>query len=121
MVNAFITTDAWCEHGRSGFPAALVLAACRLYHGLIKGLYRTLLRSAANQPPLAFAAYNYLIYIGGLALGIHLGQESLSAALLLLSFLGGLGALRWILSCRRELSAILNISLLRSPAISPRR
>jgi len=62
------------------------------YHGLIKVYserFSEVLRISRRSP---FAAYNYLIYIGGLALGIHL-VKIVSAALLLLSFLGGLDAL----------------------------
>ena len=62
------------------------------YHGLIKVYserFSEVLRISRRSP---FAAYHYLIYIGGLALAIHL-VKIVSAALLLLSFLGGLGAL----------------------------
>jgi cellulose synthase/poly-beta-1,6-N-acetylglucosamine synthase-like glycosyltransferase len=62
------------------------------YHGLIKVYserFSEVLRISRRSP---FAAYNYLIYIGGLGLGIHL-VKIVSAALLLLSFLGGLDAL----------------------------
>jgi len=62
------------------------------YHGLLKVYserFSEVLRISRRSP---FAAYNYLIYIGGLALGIHL-VKIVSAALLLLSFLGGLDAL----------------------------
>jgi cellulose synthase/poly-beta-1,6-N-acetylglucosamine synthase-like glycosyltransferase len=62
------------------------------YHGLIKVYserFSEVLRISRRSP---FAAYNYLIYIGGLALAIHL-VKIVSAALLLLSFLGGLDAL----------------------------
>ncbi|HWW30284.1 MAG TPA: glycosyltransferase family 2 protein [Steroidobacteraceae bacterium] len=62
------------------------------YHGLIKVYierFSEVLRISRRSP---FAAYNYLIYIGGLGLVIHL-VKIVSAALLLLSFLGGLDAL----------------------------
>jgi cellulose synthase/poly-beta-1,6-N-acetylglucosamine synthase-like glycosyltransferase len=62
------------------------------YHGLIKVYserFSEVLRISRRSP---FAAYNYLIYIGGLALAIHL-VKIVSAALLLLSFLCGLDAL----------------------------
>jgi cellulose synthase/poly-beta-1,6-N-acetylglucosamine synthase-like glycosyltransferase len=62
------------------------------YHGLIKVYserFSEVLQISRRSP---FAAYNYLIYIGGLALGIHL-VKIVSAALLLLSFLGGIDAL----------------------------
>ena len=62
------------------------------YHGLIKVYterFSEVLRISRRSP---FAAYNYLIYVGGLGLGIHL-VKIVSAALLLLSFLGGLDAL----------------------------
>jgi cellulose synthase/poly-beta-1,6-N-acetylglucosamine synthase-like glycosyltransferase len=61
------------------------------HHGLIKVYserFSEVLRISRRSP---FAAYNYLIYIGGLALAIHL-VKIVSAALLLLSFLGGLDA-----------------------------
>ena len=62
------------------------------YHGLIKVYierFPEVLRISRRSP---FAAYNYLIYIGGLGLAIHL-VKIVSAALLLLSFLGGLDVL----------------------------
>jgi cellulose synthase/poly-beta-1,6-N-acetylglucosamine synthase-like glycosyltransferase len=62
------------------------------YHGLLKVYterFSEVLRISRRSP---FAAYNYLIYIGGLGLAIHL-VKIVSAALLLLSFLGGLDAL----------------------------
>jgi len=62
------------------------------YHGLIKVYierFPEVLRVSRRSP---FAAYNYLIYIGGLGLAIHL-VKIVSAALLLLSFLGGLDVL----------------------------
>jgi hypothetical protein len=62
------------------------------YHGLIKVYterFSEVLRISRRAP---FAAYNYLIYIGGMALAIHL-VKIVSAALLLLSLLGGLDAL----------------------------
>ena len=62
------------------------------YHGLIKVYverFPEVLKISRRSP---FAAYNYLIYIGGLGLAIHL-VKIVSAALLLLSFLGGLDAL----------------------------
>jgi cellulose synthase/poly-beta-1,6-N-acetylglucosamine synthase-like glycosyltransferase len=62
------------------------------YHGLLKVYserFSEVLRVSRRSP---FAAYNYLIYIGGLGLAIHL-VKIVSAALLLLSFLGGLDTL----------------------------
>ena len=62
------------------------------YHGLIKVYierFPEVLRISRRSP---FAAYNYLIYIGGLGLAIHL-VKIVSATLLLLSFLGGLDVL----------------------------
>jgi cellulose synthase/poly-beta-1,6-N-acetylglucosamine synthase-like glycosyltransferase len=62
------------------------------YHGLIKVYterFSEVLRISRRSP---FAAYSYLIYIGGLGLAIHL-VKIVSAVLLLLSFLGGLDAL----------------------------
>jgi cellulose synthase/poly-beta-1,6-N-acetylglucosamine synthase-like glycosyltransferase len=62
------------------------------YHGLIKVYserFSEVLRISRRSP---FATYNYLIYIGGLGLAIHL-VKIVSAALLLLSFLGGLGTI----------------------------
>src|SRR5260221_8085584 len=62
------------------------------YHGLIKVYierFSEVLRISRRSP---FAAYNYLIYIGGMGLAIHL-VKIVSAALLLLSFLGGLDVL----------------------------
>jgi cellulose synthase/poly-beta-1,6-N-acetylglucosamine synthase-like glycosyltransferase len=62
------------------------------YHGLIKVYserFSEVLRVSRRSP---FAAYNYFIYIGCLGLAIHL-IKIVSAALLLLSFLGGLDAL----------------------------
>jgi cellulose synthase/poly-beta-1,6-N-acetylglucosamine synthase-like glycosyltransferase len=62
------------------------------YHGLVKVYverFSEILRISRNSP---FAAYHYLLYIGGLSLAIHL-VKVVSAALLLLSFLGGLDAL----------------------------
>jgi cellulose synthase/poly-beta-1,6-N-acetylglucosamine synthase-like glycosyltransferase len=62
------------------------------YHGLIKVYterFSEVLRISRRSP---FAAYNYLVYLGGMALVIH-PVKIVSAALLLLSFLGGLDAL----------------------------
>ena len=62
------------------------------YHGLIKVYterFSEVLRISRRSP---FAAYHYLIYVGGLSLAMHL-VKIVSAALLLLSFLGGLDAL----------------------------
>jgi cellulose synthase/poly-beta-1,6-N-acetylglucosamine synthase-like glycosyltransferase len=62
------------------------------YYGLIKVYterFSEVLRISRRSP---FAAYNYLIYIGGLGLAIHL-VKIVSAVLLLLSFLGGMGTL----------------------------
>src|SRR5882724_252478 len=62
------------------------------YHGLVKVYierFSQVLRISRRSP---FAAYHYLVYIGGLSLAIHL-IKIVSAVLLLLSFLGGMGAL----------------------------
>ncbi len=62
------------------------------YHGLVKVYierFSEVLRISRRSP---FAAYHYLVYIGGLSLAIHL-VKIVSASLLLLSFFGGLGAL----------------------------
>jgi cellulose synthase/poly-beta-1,6-N-acetylglucosamine synthase-like glycosyltransferase len=62
------------------------------YHGLIKVYierFSDVLRISRRSP---FAAYHYLVYIGGLSLAIH-PVKIVSAILLLLSFLGGLDAL----------------------------
>lgn len=62
------------------------------YHGLIKVYterFSEVLRISRRSP---FAAYHYLVYVGGLSLAIHL-VKVVSAALLVLSFLSGLGAL----------------------------
>jgi cellulose synthase/poly-beta-1,6-N-acetylglucosamine synthase-like glycosyltransferase len=62
------------------------------YHGLVKVYierFSEVLRISRRSP---FAAYHYLVYIGGLSLAIHL-IKIVSAVLLLLSFLGGLDAL----------------------------
>jgi cellulose synthase/poly-beta-1,6-N-acetylglucosamine synthase-like glycosyltransferase len=62
------------------------------YHGLIKVYterFSQVLRISRRSP---FAAYHYLVYIGGLSLLIHLVKVA-SAVLLLLSLLGGLDAL----------------------------
>src|SRR6267378_5454994 len=62
------------------------------YHGLIKVYterFSEVLRISRRSP---FAAYNYLIYIGGLGLAIHL-VKIVRAVLLLLSFLGGMDVL----------------------------
>lgn len=62
------------------------------YHGLIKVYterFSEVLRISRRSP---FAAYHYLVYVGGLSLAIHL-VKVVSAILLLLSFLGGLDAL----------------------------
>jgi cellulose synthase/poly-beta-1,6-N-acetylglucosamine synthase-like glycosyltransferase len=62
------------------------------YHGLVKVYierFSEVLRISRRSP---FAAYHYLVYIGGLSLAIHL-IKIVSAMLLLLSFLGGLDAL----------------------------
>jgi cellulose synthase/poly-beta-1,6-N-acetylglucosamine synthase-like glycosyltransferase len=62
------------------------------YHGLIKVYterFSEVLRISRRSP---FAAYHYLVYVGGLSLAIHL-LKVVSAALLLLSFFGGLDAL----------------------------
>jgi cellulose synthase/poly-beta-1,6-N-acetylglucosamine synthase-like glycosyltransferase len=62
------------------------------HYGLIKVYierFSEMLRISRRSP---FAAYHYLVYIGGLSLAIHL-VKIVSATLLLLSFLGGLEAL----------------------------
>jgi cellulose synthase/poly-beta-1,6-N-acetylglucosamine synthase-like glycosyltransferase len=62
------------------------------YHGLVKVYverFSEVLQISRRSP---FAAYHYLVYIGGLSLAIHL-VKIVSAALLLLSFLGGLDAM----------------------------
>ncbi len=62
------------------------------YHGLIKVYterFPEVVRISRRSP---FAAYHYLVYVGGLSLAIHLVKVA-SAVLLLLSFLGGLDAL----------------------------
>ena len=62
------------------------------YHGLIKVYterFSEVLRISRRSP---FAAYHYLVYVGGLSLLIHLVKVA-SAVLLLLSLLGGLDAL----------------------------
>jgi cellulose synthase/poly-beta-1,6-N-acetylglucosamine synthase-like glycosyltransferase len=62
------------------------------YHGLIKVYverFSEVLRISRRSP---FAAYHYLIYVGGLSLAMHLVKVA-SAVLLLLSFVSGLDAL----------------------------
>jgi cellulose synthase/poly-beta-1,6-N-acetylglucosamine synthase-like glycosyltransferase len=62
------------------------------YHGLVKVYierFSEVQRISRRSP---FAAYHYLVYIGGLSLAIHL-VKIVSATLLLLSLLGGLDAL----------------------------
>jgi cellulose synthase/poly-beta-1,6-N-acetylglucosamine synthase-like glycosyltransferase len=62
------------------------------YHGLLKVYlehFRDVLRISRRSP---FAAYHYLIYVGGLSLAMHL-IKVVSAIVLVLSFLGGLDAL----------------------------
>jgi cellulose synthase/poly-beta-1,6-N-acetylglucosamine synthase-like glycosyltransferase len=62
------------------------------YHGLIKVYverFSEVLRISRRSP---FAAYHYLIYVGGLSLAMHL-VKVVSAVLLLLSFVSGLDAL----------------------------
>jgi cellulose synthase/poly-beta-1,6-N-acetylglucosamine synthase-like glycosyltransferase len=62
------------------------------YHGLIKVYterFSDVLRISRRSP---FAAYHYLIYVGGLSLAMHL-IKVVSAVLLVLSFLSGLDAL----------------------------
>jgi cellulose synthase/poly-beta-1,6-N-acetylglucosamine synthase-like glycosyltransferase len=62
------------------------------YHGLIKVYterFPEILRISRRSP---FAAYHYVIYVGGLSLLMHLVKVA-SALLLLLSFLSGLDAL----------------------------
>jgi cellulose synthase/poly-beta-1,6-N-acetylglucosamine synthase-like glycosyltransferase len=62
------------------------------YHGLVKVYierFSEVLQISRRSP---FAAYHYLVYIGGLSLAIHL-VKIVSATLLLLSFLGGLDAM----------------------------
>ena len=62
------------------------------YHGLIKVYierFSEVLRISRRSP---FAAYHYLVYVGGLSLAMHL-IKIVSAALLLLSFLSGIDAM----------------------------
>jgi hypothetical protein len=62
------------------------------YHGLIKVYverFSEVLRISRRSP---FAAYHYLVYVGGLSLAMHLVKVA-SAVLLLLSFVSGLDAL----------------------------
>jgi cellulose synthase/poly-beta-1,6-N-acetylglucosamine synthase-like glycosyltransferase len=62
------------------------------YHGLIKVYterFPEVLRVSRRSP---FAAYHYLLYVGGLSLAMHM-VKIVSAVLLLLSFLSGLDAL----------------------------
>jgi cellulose synthase/poly-beta-1,6-N-acetylglucosamine synthase-like glycosyltransferase len=62
------------------------------YHGLLKVCverFAEMLRISRRSP---FAAYHYLIYVGGLSLAMHL-VKIVSATLLLISFLAGLGEL----------------------------
>jgi cellulose synthase/poly-beta-1,6-N-acetylglucosamine synthase-like glycosyltransferase len=62
------------------------------YHGLLKVYterFSEVLRISRRSP---FAAYHYLVYVGGLSLAMHV-VKVVSATLLLLSLLGGLDAL----------------------------
>ncbi|HEY6451638.1 MAG TPA: glycosyltransferase family 2 protein [Steroidobacteraceae bacterium] len=62
------------------------------YHGFIKVYverFTQVLRVSRRSP---FAAYHYLVYLGGLSLAMHL-VKMVSAALLLLSFCRGIDAL----------------------------
>jgi cellulose synthase/poly-beta-1,6-N-acetylglucosamine synthase-like glycosyltransferase len=62
------------------------------YHGLIKVYterFTEIMRVSRRSP---FAAYHYIIYVGGLSLAMHL-VKIVGAALLMLSFLSGLDAL----------------------------
>jgi cellulose synthase/poly-beta-1,6-N-acetylglucosamine synthase-like glycosyltransferase len=62
------------------------------YHGLIKVYverFPDILRIARRSP---FAAYHYLVYVGGLTIAAHV-LKMLSALLLLLSFLSGIDVL----------------------------
>ena len=62
------------------------------YHGLLKVYterFREVLRISRRSP---FAAYHYLVYVGGLSLAMHL-IKVVSAVLLLLSLLSGLDAI----------------------------
>jgi cellulose synthase/poly-beta-1,6-N-acetylglucosamine synthase-like glycosyltransferase len=62
------------------------------YHGLIKVYFERfpdILRISRRSP---FAAYHYLVYVGGLSITLHV-VKMLSASLLLLSFLSGLDVL----------------------------
>jgi cellulose synthase/poly-beta-1,6-N-acetylglucosamine synthase-like glycosyltransferase len=62
------------------------------YHGLIKVYverFRIILQVSRRSP---FAAYNFLLYVGVLSIGLHV-LKMVSALLLLLSFLGGLDSL----------------------------
>ena len=62
------------------------------YHGLLKVYTERFaeVRRISRRSP--FAAYHYIVYVGGLSLVMHL-VKLLSAALLLLSFLSGLDGL----------------------------
>lgn len=62
------------------------------YHGLLKVYverFAEILRISRRSP---FAAYHYLLYVGGMSLAMHL-VKIVGAALLLLSFLAGLDEL----------------------------
>lgn len=62
------------------------------YHGLIKVYierFPEVLKISRRSP---FAAYHYLVYVGGLSIAIHV-VKMVSASLLLLSFFSGLDAL----------------------------
>ncbi len=62
------------------------------YHGLLKVYterFTEILRISRRSP---FAAYHYLLYVGGLSLAMHL-VKIVSAGLLLVSFLAGLDAI----------------------------
>jgi cellulose synthase/poly-beta-1,6-N-acetylglucosamine synthase-like glycosyltransferase len=71
------------------------------YHGLLKVYIERvaqILRVSRRSP---FAFYHYVIYVGGLSLGMHL-IKVVSAAVLVLSLLGGLDALLLDNSIPRE-------------------
>lgn len=62
------------------------------YHGLIKVYFerfRNVLKVSGRSP---FAAYNFLLYVGVLSIGLHVLKMA-SAVLLVLSFLGGVDAM----------------------------
>ena len=62
------------------------------YHGLLKVYIERFPEVLRISRRSTFAAYHYLVYVGGLSLVIHV-VKIVSAGLLVLSFLGGLDAL----------------------------